>query len=142
VSPWQLIPPLIDGEPVGSMILQESDEPTEPNAIVVSYYPDPERYVWDASTQAIMPISFAQSLERVKKRKRERLVRAADAAYKQEIPSFAGVVVAAKYGRGASLSGPEQAVFNKINAGYSRLNDLLAQVDAATTLEEVEQIQW
>lgn len=87
---------------------------------------------------------FSFNLSDLKAHKKRELVRAADEHYKAEIPAFMGVIVAAKYGGGglAALSAPERAIFDKIKAGYDKLNSLLAQVDAAATDAEVLAINW
>jgi hypothetical protein len=141
MSYWKLIPPLVDGEPVGAIDLGEEDVPTEPDAVVVSYYPDPEHYVWDADTQAIMPISFEQRLAREKQRKADELKRAASAEYDQTVTRFDGDVVASKIGN-AQLSPYEQGVRDKMNDIYQRRDAKRQQLQAATTLDEVKQIQW
>lgn len=81
-------------------------------------------------------------LDAVKKAKREELINSADVAYKREIPSFAGVIVAAKWAKNVPLNAYEQSVYNKITTGYDRLNNLLIDVNTAKTVEAVQAIRW
>lgn len=113
---------------------------------------DPAGCVWDATTSSVRERTAdeqaqfdASRLAFIKVKKRAELVAAADAAYQTEIPSFAGVVVAAKFvppGNTQYMNARELTVFNKIQAGYVKVNTLLDAVDAATTVAEVQAIVW
>jgi hypothetical protein len=69
---------------------------------------------------------------------------AADGWYQANVRSFEGAIVTAKYGRSGltALNAEERAVFDAMNANYTRLKGLIVQVRAAATLEEVEAISW
>jgi hypothetical protein len=86
----------------------------------------------------------AAALPAAKKRKKWQLAWAADEQAKAEIPLFPALVVAAKYGRSGlpGLAPEERVIFDKISAGNTKLNGLLAQVDAATTVGQVEGVHW
>ncbi len=143
MSNYELLPPFENGKPVGFMYRGDEQEPIN-DGIMVDYYPDPQRHVWDEASGALRERRSDESLLEAKAEKRSRLIVDAETAYRREIPSFAGVVVAAKFvppNNTQYLNARELTIFNKISAGYARLNTLLDQVDAATTLAEVEAVQ-
>ncbi len=41
-----------------------------------------------------------------------------------------------------ALNAEERAIFDEMNANYTKLKNLIVQTRAATTLSEVEAIQW
>lgn len=147
--PW-LLQHLVQGESPGAYSWVETDHiPAEGEVLVQN---DPVGQVWDAATSSVRNRTVdeqaqfeASRLALIKAKKRAELVAAADAAYQAEIPSFAGVVVAAKFvppGNTQYLNARELTIFNKIQAGYSKVLSLLDQVDAATTTAEVQAIVW
>lgn len=147
--PW-LLQQLADGEPPGAYSWVEDDhEPADDEVLVEN---NPANRVWDAAVSTVRERTVdeqaqleASRLQLVKSKKVAELVAAADAAYQREIPSFAGVVVAAKFvppGNTQYLNARELTIFNKIQAGYARFNSLLDQVNVATTVEQVEAIVW
>lgn len=147
--PW-LLQRLQHGESPGAYSWVDEDHTPGPGEVVTDT--DPKGRVWDETSKTLrLPTPLeeqAQStaeLQAAKARKRDELVADADEAYQREIPSFAGVVVAAKFvppNNTQYLNARELTVFNVINAGYAKLNLLLDQVDAATTVEQVEAIVW
>jgi hypothetical protein len=68
----------------------------------------------------------------------------ADSWYQGSVRSFEGAIVTAKYGRSGltALNAEERAVFDEMNANYTRLKNLIGQVRAAATVSEVEAIFW
>lgn len=147
--PW-LLQHLTNGEPPGAYSWVEDDHVPDAGELVVE--DDPAGQVWDAAASSVRERTVdeqaqfdASRLALIKSKKRAELVAAADAAYQREIPTFAGVVVAAKFvppGNTQYLNARELTIFNKIQAGYARVNTLLDQVDAATTVEQVQAILW
>lgn len=79
-----------------------------------------------------------------KETKEQELRNAADAWYRENIRSFEGAVVVAKYGRGGltALSTEERAVFDSMNANYTKLKGLVSAVRVATSVAEVKGITW
>ena len=58
--------------------------------------------------------------------------------------SFEGAIVVAKYGRSGltALNTEERAVFDAMNANYTKLKNLIVQARAAATVEALEAIAW
>lgn len=141
---YQLMSPLINGECPGSIMLDERAN-ADPGAVVLDFAPKPGVHLWDDALGTVRELNGTETLARAKTAKRIELVAAADAAYEQEIPNFAGVVVAAKFvppGNTQYMNARELTVFNRIQAGYAKVNTLLDQVDAATTVAGVQAITW
>lgn len=141
---YQLLSPLVDGECPGSAMIPDPAE-RQPDAVVLDYAPEPGVHIWDSALGTVRELTAAEIVSAARAKKKAELVADAEAAYTREIPSFAGVVVAAKFVPPSNtqyLSPAELAIFNKINAGYTRLNSLLSQVDAATTIEQINAITW
>jgi len=94
--------------------------------------------VWEEGKPA------AEILTDAKAQKEAELRDAADQWYQADVRSFEGAIVTAKYGRGGltALSTEERAVFDEMNANYTKLKNLVASVRAASTVEEVEAVTW
>lgn len=113
---------------------------------------NPEGKVWDQSRQELRERTPAEQtawdtsvLAALKAKRKKQLAFAADAQAKDEIPTFVALVVAAKFvppNNTTYLTPAELVVFNRIQAGYSKLSNLYAQVDAATTIEQIQAIVW
>jgi hypothetical protein len=86
----------------------------------------------------------AEILTEARASKEAELRGAADGWYQENVRSFEGAIVTAKYGRSGltALNTEERAVFDAMNANYQKLKNLIVQVRAAATLEEVEDISW
>jgi hypothetical protein len=86
----------------------------------------------------------ATSLPQVRLRKEAELRDAADSWYQGSVRSFESAIVTAKYGRGGltALGTEERAIFDEMNANYTKLKNLIGQVRAATTVAEVEAVVW
>jgi hypothetical protein len=86
----------------------------------------------------------AEIFEEAKAQKEAELRDAADAWYQSSVRSFEGAIVTAKYGRSGltALNAEERSVFDEMNANYTKLKNLIGQVRAATTIGEVEAVQW
>jgi hypothetical protein len=89
-------------------------------------------------------IVAATSLPQVRLRKEAELRDAADSWYQGSVRSFESAIVTAKYGRGGltALGTEERAIFDEMNANYTKLKNLIGQVRAATTVAEVEAVVW
>jgi hypothetical protein len=86
----------------------------------------------------------AEILTEARASKEAELRGAADGWYQENVRSFEGAIVTAKYGRSGltALNAEERAVFDAMNANYTKLKNLIVQARAAATLGEVEAISW
>lgn len=109
---------------------------------------NPAGLVWDAANRRLRTPTVTETLAEAKAEKRRELYWAADAQAKEEIPFFVGLQVAAKVGANTARAGAavltplEASVRDRITAGQTRLNTLLAQLEAAVTVEAVRAVIW
>ncbi len=98
--------------------------------------------IWDDSNGPRNPTS-AEALQNART-EQERLVRdTANAHYEATTRSFEGAIVTGKYGRGGllALNAEERIVFDAMNADYTKLKSLLAQIKTAG-IDTVQTINW
>jgi hypothetical protein len=130
-----------DGEEPGYSLVADDYQPQASETVVSE---SPEGKVWDASSSSLRERTAAEELSNAKASKEAELRDAADGWYQGSVRAFEGAIVIAKYGRSGltALNAEERAIFDEMNANYSRLKQLVSQVRAATTVAEVEGISW
>jgi hypothetical protein len=130
-----------DGEEPGYSLVADSYEALEDEVVVDE---EPSSKVWDAATQSLRYRTPSEDLQAAKASKEAELRDAADGWYQGSVRAFEGAIVGSKYGRSGftALNAEERAIFDEMNANYTRLKDLISQVRAATTVSEVEGISW
>jgi hypothetical protein len=116
-------------------------EDLEADEVLVNEAPVPGE-VWDAATQSFRDPTTTEALTEARAAKERELRDAADGWYQANVRSFEGAVVLHKIDRGQVLSVEEQAVRDQMSSNYTKLKNLIVQTRAATTLSEVEAIQW
>jgi hypothetical protein len=98
---------------------------------------------WSGSSEAwVEGKPTSEIFNDAKMAKEADLRNAAERWYRENVRAFEGAVVIHKIDRGQALSAEEQAIRDAMTANYQKLRTLVAQVRAATTLEEVEAVTW
>jgi hypothetical protein len=125
------------------MVRAHEDADSEAGEVAVDEMPAPGA-VWDASSGELRERTAAEELERARKEKEAGLRDAADGWYQGSVRAFEGAIVTAKYGRSGltALNAEERAIFDEMNANYTKLRNLIGQVRAATTVQDVESVEW
>jgi hypothetical protein len=97
-----------------------------------------------ATSSGLNPSEFSLDLAEVRAFQEGALRDAHEANHQATIRGSEGTIVAAKYGRGGlpSLNAEERAVFDEMNANLAKLNSLIGQVRAASSVAAVLAVRW
>jgi hypothetical protein len=133
---------LTDGQEPSVRAIGSADDAPE-GAVVVEEAPL-AGWIWDAAAKAMRERTQTEALSYARAQKEAELRDAADAWYRGNIRSFEGAIVTAKYGRSGltALNAEERAIFDEMNANYTKLKNLIGQVRVAASLEDLEGISW
>lgn len=136
---------LTDGQVPGGVRAVSSGYVAGPGEVLVSdaAYQSKPGGVWDAATQSLRMPNAAEILERTRARKELELHDAANAEFLDSEQVFQGVIVGCLWAHNTALNATEQAIFDSMNARYTKLKNKITYVrGAARTQAELDALSW